>query len=337
MFEFKDLAGLSGPLKRLIEVVAEGVGGISRPLLTRKNADARAYEIRTIAGAIADSQKLLPPAVSEDGDALISASASSEQHQLTEAALDQRITARVAYQEEKRQENIEQIIQHAADDIRRETHVDAERPNSDWTSRFFRIAEDITTDEMQVLWGKVLAGEVKRPGSYSLRALDLLKNITQREAEVFVRVGQITVTCDGRAFLPDPDNGEYLQKHFGLRFTDFLLLREIDLLVATNLDFILQPADQDQQSVFTCGNTLILVNRPTGTPKQTVRSIVFTEIGRQLLQLVEKKTPDPNYIMKIASFFRREGVYIQAGLITGWQGDEITYARLDDVGPESDQ
>lgn len=36
--DIKDLAGLSEPLKRLIEVVAEGVGAISQPLLTRKNA-----------------------------------------------------------------------------------------------------------------------------------------------------------------------------------------------------------------------------------------------------------------------------------------------------------
>jgi len=50
MVELKDLAGLSEPLKRLIEVVAEGIGGVSRPMLTRKNADAKAYEIKRIAG-----------------------------------------------------------------------------------------------------------------------------------------------------------------------------------------------------------------------------------------------------------------------------------------------
>jgi len=44
--------------------------------------------------------------------------------------------------------------------------------------------------------GKVLAGEVKRPGSYSLRALDLLKNMTQQEAEMFVRVGKVSFPCD---------------------------------------------------------------------------------------------------------------------------------------------
>ncbi len=337
MFEIKDLAGLSEPLKRLIEVIAEGVGGVSRPLLTRKNADAKAYEIRTIAQAIADSQKLLGPVTYEDGSILIEASASKEQPVLPEATLDQRVIVRIAYQEAKKQANIEQITQHAAEELRDEQKINSERPNSDWTARFFRIAEDITTDQMQMLWGKVLAGEVKRPGSYSLRALDLLKNITQQEAEMFVRVGKVSFTSGGKTFVPDPDDGKYLKEQFGLTFTDCLLLREIDLLVANNLAFRLQSNEQDTQDIFTCGNTCVLVNRPKGTPEQTIQVIVFTEIGRQLLQLVERKSPDPNYIKKFASFFRREGVSIQSGLIIEWQGDSIKYINLQEVPAETDQ
>lgn len=38
---------------------------------------------------------------------------------------------------------------------------------------------------MQDLWGRVLAGEVAQPGKYSLRSLETLRNLTQREAEAF--------------------------------------------------------------------------------------------------------------------------------------------------------
>ena len=47
--EIKDIAGLSKPLKKLIEVTAQGIGGVSRPVLTRLNANAKVYEIHTIA------------------------------------------------------------------------------------------------------------------------------------------------------------------------------------------------------------------------------------------------------------------------------------------------
>ena len=47
--EIKDIAGLSKPLKKLIEVIAEGIGAVSRPVLTRLNANAKVYEIHTVA------------------------------------------------------------------------------------------------------------------------------------------------------------------------------------------------------------------------------------------------------------------------------------------------
>jgi hypothetical protein len=49
--EIKDLAGLSDPLKKLIEVISTGVGALSKPYLVRKTADAKAYEIKIIAQA----------------------------------------------------------------------------------------------------------------------------------------------------------------------------------------------------------------------------------------------------------------------------------------------
>ena len=65
--EIKDLAGISEPLKRLIEVMAEGVGAISKPYLIKKTADAKAYEIQVISQAMAESRKLLGGTDYEDG------------------------------------------------------------------------------------------------------------------------------------------------------------------------------------------------------------------------------------------------------------------------------
>jgi uncharacterized protein (UPF0128 family) len=111
MFEIKDLAGISEPLKRLFEVVAEGVGGISRPLFTKKNADAKAYEIRTIAQAIAESQKLLGSIKYETGNITIDVSEQNEISEVPDATIDQRVISRMTFQEAKRQTNIEQITQ----------------------------------------------------------------------------------------------------------------------------------------------------------------------------------------------------------------------------------
>lgn len=331
MIEFKDIAGLSDPLKRLIEVVAEGIGGISRPILTRKNADAKAYEIRMVAEAIAESQKLLGPVKYDGGEIVIESDQGKGALELPEATLDRRVVSRMAYQEAKRQSNLERITQYAAENFDGTEEIGHDRPDSDWTARFFRIAEDITTEQMQALWGKVLAGEVKRPGSFSLRTLDILKNISQKEAETFVRVARIAFFSGGKVFLPNPDREKFLGDHFGIGFLDLLLLREIGLLAPSDLEFSLSPVEEDAQAVFSCGSTCVLVDRSAGTPKQPVNAVVFTESGRQLIQLAERVPADPQYIEKFASSFQRPGVVVRCGRIVHWQGDGFRYADVREV------
>ena len=54
-------------MTRLIEVISSGIGNASKSYLTKKNADAKAYEIKAITQAIAESQKLLINSEYEDG------------------------------------------------------------------------------------------------------------------------------------------------------------------------------------------------------------------------------------------------------------------------------
>ena len=67
----------------------------------------------------------------------------------------------------------------------------AEKPEPEWVSRFFDIAAGITTEQLQYLWGRILAGEIKQPGSFSLRTLDVLRNLSRKEAESFVKLGSM--------------------------------------------------------------------------------------------------------------------------------------------------
>ena len=331
MLEIKDIVGLSDPLKRLVEVVAEGIGGVSRPFLLRKNADAKAYEIKTIAEAIADSQKLLGAVKYDRGEIVIESNQGKGALELPEATFDSRVVSRMAYQEAKRQSNLERITQIAADDFDGTEEIGSDRPDSDWTTRFFRIAEDITTDEMQALWGKVLAGEVKRPGSFSLRTLEMLKNISQKEAEIFAKLSRIAFVSGDKIFVLNPDHGKYLNDHFGIRFLDLLLLQEIGLIATSKVKFSIAPAENDAQTVFTCGSTCVIVDRPAGTPEQHSNVVAFTEIGKQLFQLVERVPADPQYIEKFALPLQKPGVVIQSGRIVDWQGEQITYEGLSEV------
>jgi hypothetical protein len=49
------------------------------------------------------------------------------------------------------------------------------------------IAQDVSRDEVQDILSKILQGEVKRPETYSLRLLEIVKNLTQKEVQSFCK------------------------------------------------------------------------------------------------------------------------------------------------------
>lgn len=55
----------------------------------------------------------------------------------------------------------------------------------DWLMRFFDAVGNISNDDLQQLWGKVLANEISRPKSCSLRTLDMVRNMSPEEAKIF--------------------------------------------------------------------------------------------------------------------------------------------------------
>jgi hypothetical protein len=77
---------------------------------------------------------------------------------LSALAIEDRSTSRREFQDRKRQENLEKITSVAAAELAGETSVPDERPDDDWVARFFGDAEGISSQEMQELWGRILAG-----------------------------------------------------------------------------------------------------------------------------------------------------------------------------------
>ena len=110
------------------------------------------------------------------------------------------------FQSEKRMANMQSIVGQAIEQMPEQvpdTPVD-----HDWTARFFDNAKDVSDEEMQKLWAKLLAGEVERPGSVSLRTLSILREMTQKEAELFARaVNYIISGIDKPAWMFRADTG----------------------------------------------------------------------------------------------------------------------------------
>ncbi|MBQ4812182.1 TIGR03899 family protein [Pseudoalteromonas luteoviolacea] len=65
------------------------------------------------------------------------------------------------------------------------------RPDPDWLEHFITLAEDIANQTMQKLWAKILVGESIAPGTFSIKCLQTLKLMTQREAEALQKCASL--------------------------------------------------------------------------------------------------------------------------------------------------
>jgi uncharacterized repeat protein (TIGR03899 family) len=228
---------------------------------------------------------------------------------------DKRIQERLIFKETKRQQNLDYINFIAAEQLTQEESVSEEPVEEDWIKRFFNIAEDISNEEMQSLWGRILAGEVKQPNSYSLRTLEILKNLSKHEAEIFMKFASLAINSNGSTFVLNFKNEKLLEEEFGLNFNDRLLLEEIGFLTANDLQFrILATQAQKSQLVFILGKSLVLLEKPAKQPEQQLQILVFTKIGQELIKLVNS-SPKMEYIKLLASKLRKDGYSIKHGIV----------------------
>ncbi|MGD0262586.1 MAG: DUF2806 domain-containing protein [Verrucomicrobiota bacterium] len=170
-----DLAPLSKPVSKLVEVVAQGIGAIYKPIGTvlQAKADAKAK--------------------------LVIAEADIEVSQLWRRAAE-----RLLYTEIERQKNLEAIVHKAR--IALPERVRDDPVPKDWIMHFFTAAQDVSDEDMQMIWGRILAGEVAEPGATSGRTLQFLKTISKQEAEVFTTLLSVSFADEGgwRFVVEDP-------------------------------------------------------------------------------------------------------------------------------------
>ena len=304
MAEFNLLKVDGKPLEKLIEVISQGIGKVYSPRGIRKEADARAYEIEII-------ERAKSKALSEG--------------KIIEAETQQNIQERLIYKEINRQINIENVTQIAAEQLSQETNVSEEAVDKDWTTRFFNIVEDVSNDEMQKLWGRILAGEVKQPKSYSLRTLELLKNLTKNDAEIFTKASNFKISSHSSPFLFRGKDNKALEK-YGMSFEERLLLTEIGILQSeTNITRTLQQLSEDNFILFEYGDFLIKAHKKANSQSHNISILRFTKIGEELLNLLTT-TANFDYMEAFISEVENENIEIEYTTILS-RNDNGTYSH----------
>ncbi len=284
--DVNDLLGVGQSFDKLLSVIENGVGKLYEPTHLKNIAKAKAAEIKLIEAAKTDAEIDRAKQLSKlQPDVILS---------LSNVNIDliERAKIRLARQEVERQSNIDNIVEQAV--IALPNNVNNKPVERDWTNRFFQAAQDISDLQMQTIWGKVLAGETTKPGGFSARSLEVLRNLSTDEAQKFSMACSFATGLNQYILKIPKDDKRFIAEdsialaQLGFNHDTFLLLVDAGLIHSgTNLGMEFPMTKMP----------LILMNNGRRFQVQKIESqsldmkfvfnvVTFTEAGQQLGTLI---------------------------------------------------
>lgn len=72
----------------------------------------------------------------------------------------------------------------------------------DWFIKFYDAVGTVSNEEMQEIWAKLLASEINAPKSISYKTIELLKNMSSKEARLLEKLLNKSILIQNTCFIP---------------------------------------------------------------------------------------------------------------------------------------
>lgn len=180
--------------------------------------------------------------------------------------------------------------------------------DEDWIFAWREYAGRVAAEDLQRLWGSVLAGEVKSPGRHSMRTLEFLKTLSKEEAEVISKLARYAI--DGRIARGQMAHLETQGINFGL----LLRMQEMGVVsgveaVGLNTTYKSLIEGKFLKALLSNGKVLIVEH---DDPLKTLQLEVYllTSVGVQILGLGTFE-PDLEYLNLVGKQMVAHGFMVQ--------------------------
>ena len=196
-----------------------------------------------------------------------------------------------------------------------------------WLNIFATEARPVSTEEMQHRFGRVLAGEIEKPESYSIKAVKLLGELDQKTAALFKRLCSACVVF-GFFRIPNSEHiidagvlslggsaGSNALSKYGLGFGQLNLLNEYDLIISNynswfkcNL-YLLGGGKRaflpfEHQGKYW---NLLPLSEQENDLELKLSGVVLSRVGRELFRIVDQD-PMPEYTEDLRKFFAEQNL-----------------------------
>ena len=192
--------------------------------------------------------------------------------------------------------------------------------NDDWLNVFETEARQKSTEEMQAFFGKILAGEIRKPGSYSTRTVRILSSLDQDIANHFAKLCSMCISTlgqDVRVSSLGGKAGSNALQEYGLGFDTLNLLNEHGLIISDYNSWreivpcVAFPGGGQETVCIPLnyqGRHWILMPKSHKEVGKNLRidGVALTQSGKELLTIVKIQSMD-SYSKEFAQFFEKKG------------------------------
>ena len=356
---FELSAGIEKNLFKAGWMLTAGLVNIPLQKIERHLAEKKADSDARIAETKADSDARIAETKADSDARIAETKADSDARIMVTHTVAQRISEQLNVSEEfvtlaatkffgnivQEQLNLDSIFEKAQLSLHNtpqdETNTDQNigEISDDWLNEFRGVACKKSSQEAHELFSKVLAGEIRKPGAFSLFALTTLANMDQEVVQLFNKFCSLCIVYleDPNEFLQSDsyfnikdvripfltgdisdagtiehihpsiidkfnDRSDSIYKEYGFGFKEIQLLKDLRLIESSSLMYY---------NYILYNNELWIVTLPTPhTPfkEEDIKDIeiagyALTSVGRELFHLTERDTP-PEYWDTISEFLK---------------------------------
>ncbi len=193
--------------------------------------------------------------------------------------------------------NQAKIAQIACNNISEDAIISEQTINEDIIDRFMDAAKYVSSEELQLLWGKVLAGEFDHPGTLPPNMIRVLTEMTPSLARAFRRICGMYITY---SFFDVNEKSEYKCKVCFVPFDaniekmsqlglSFEVLNELETLGVIKVDssngYVIKGVPNREVQLI-LGDTSISVDT-NNNDEVLVGNVMLTNVGKALADVVE--------------------------------------------------
>lgn len=183
-----------------------------------------------------------------------------------------------------------------------------------WIMNFMDYIKNICDEELKIIWSKILAGELEKPGKYSLRTLEEVKKISKKDAELFSKLAGFIMKSESTYFILKDNE---VLKEYGISYEDIILLDEIGFIKddAKTINYVSNQAKIIYNDLF-----VFIVGK---NEKLSLNIYKLTEVGEEVFSLLQNTNSNINFLSRYAE--KHKDLKISYSEIIKIDGQQITY------------